>query len=267
MQVANYFKDGTAAITGAASGIGRATACLFARDGCTRLFLGDLSMDGLEETRRIILKKHPEARVEISHVDISDEELVTNFYNQCISIFGRIDYAANVAGYVHPPGPAHTIPESEYDKCYNINLRGTFLCERAELRQMLKQEPLPGYQCRGSIVNVASMCSTSAIPNLSVYSGTKGGVLGLSTTDAIDYGPDGIRVNVIAPGNTLTPMVTREMGQDHIKHMASMSLLRRNAEPEDIANGIAWLSSPQASFITGVQLAIDGGLHLCTGPP
>lgn len=131
---------------------------------------------------------------------------------------------------------------------------------------MLKQEPLPGYDCRGSIVNVTSLCATSSIPGLTAYSASKGGLLGISKTDALDYGPEKIRVNCVAPGNTITPMVYRAMGEEHMKMYAASTPLRRNAEPEDIANAIVWLSSPYAAYVTGISLPVDGGLNLNTGP-
>lgn len=131
---------------------------------------------------------------------------------------------------------------------------------------MLKQSPLPGFECRGSIVNVGSLCSTIAMPGLTAYSATKGGVLGLSKSDALDYGPSQIRVNCVGPGNILTPMLKSSMGDDQMKKMESITPLRRLGRPEDIGNAVSWLSSPMASYLTGVFLPVDGGLALCTGP-
>lgn len=141
------------------------------------------------------------------------------------------------------------------------------MMERAALRQMLKQDPLPGFQCRGSIVNVGSISSTIAMPGLSVYSGTKGGVLGLTKTDALDYGPHKIRVNMVGPGNTITPMLRSAMGEHHMEHYAANTPLRRLGDPEDIGNAITFLSSPRAAYITGITISVDGGLNLATGPP
>lgn len=132
---------------------------------------------------------------------------------------------------------------------------------------MVKQDPLPGFQCRGSIVNVGSLSSTIAMPGLSVYSGTKGAVLGLTKTDALDYGPEKIRLNMVAPGNTITPMLQAVMGEHYMEHFAANTPLRRLAEPEDIANAVLFLSSPRAAYISGVNLPVDGGMSLATGPP
>jgi NAD(P)-dependent dehydrogenase (short-subunit alcohol dehydrogenase family) len=132
---------------------------------------------------------------------------------------------------------------------------------------MLKQDILDGYQCRGSIVNVTSLAAKGVIPLLSIYSATKAAILAQSKTDALDYGPDLIRVNCVAPGNTETPMVTKAMGPEHLKANAAINPLRRNAQPEDIANAIVWLSSPYAGYVTGIQLPVDGGQNLFTGHP
>lgn len=130
---------------------------------------------------------------------------------------------------------------------------------------MLKQGTLDGYQCRGSIVNVTSLCAHSAIPFLTAYSATKAAILGISKTDALDYGPEGIRVNCVAPGNTETPMVYNAMGKEHMEANARLNPLRRNAQPEDIANAIVWLSSPRAGYVNGISLPVDGGQNLFTG--
>jgi NAD(P)-dependent dehydrogenase (short-subunit alcohol dehydrogenase family) len=130
---------------------------------------------------------------------------------------------------------------------------------------MLRQEILEGYQCRGSIVNVSSLCAHSAIPCLTAYSASKAAIMGISKTDALDYGPEGIRVNCVAPGNTETPMVYNAMGKEHMEANARVNPLRRNAQPEDIANAIVWLSSPRAGYVNGISLPVDGGQNLFTG--
>jgi len=132
---------------------------------------------------------------------------------------------------------------------------------------MIRQKPLPGYECRASIVNITSLCATISIPGLTAYSASKGGVLGMSKTDALDYGPDKIRINCIAPGTIETPMSLNSLGADYLKANAKLTPLNRNGQPEDVANAVAWLSSPHAGFITGITLPVDGGLNLYTGPP
>jgi hypothetical protein len=132
---------------------------------------------------------------------------------------------------------------------------------------MLKQDPLEGYQSRGSIVNVTSLCSTIAMPGLTAFSGTQGGILGLTKTDALDFGPQQIRINCVAPGNVVTSMMDTAMGEEDQKSYASRTPLRRLGQAEDIANAAVWLSSPMAAYITGISLPVDGGFCLVTGPP
>jgi NAD(P)-dependent dehydrogenase (short-subunit alcohol dehydrogenase family) len=132
---------------------------------------------------------------------------------------------------------------------------------------MLKQKPLDDFQSRGSIVNVTSLCATVAMPGLTAYSASKAGALGLTKVDAFDYGPDQIRVNSVSPGGILTPMLKSTLGAENVKIYSAATPLRRMGKPEDVANAIVWLSSPRAQYITGINLPIDGGLNLATGPP
>ena len=148
-----------------------------------------------------------------------------------------------------------------------MSLDQVFLCEREQLRQMLQQDILTELRCRGSIVNVTSLCQTTPMNGFTAYSASKGGVLGLSKCDALDYGKDQIRINCLAPGNTVTPMLSEAVGDEGLKLLAAATPLQRNAPPEDIADAIVWLSSPCASFVTGTTLTVDGGYNLCTGPP
>ncbi|KAJ5633481.1 hypothetical protein N7490_009820 [Penicillium lividum] len=256
--MADYLRDGTACITGAASA--------FARDGCRKLVLGDLSSAGLNETQDMILRKYPAAEVVTSVMDVSNMKQVEKFHATAVEKFGRIDFTANVAGYGHLPTPSVELESCEITKSFAVNLKGVFLCEQAQLRQMLKQSPLQGFESRGSIVNVASLCATIAMPGLTGYSTTKGGILGLTRADALDYGAHHIRVNCVSPGNIITPMLSGVMGEEHMTNMAGITPLRRLGRPDDIANAVVWLSSPMACYLTGVNLPVDGGLALSNGP-
>lgn len=253
-------------MTGAASGIGRAIAIAFARDGCSNLGLGDLNLAGLEETKSIIQSQYPKTEVELKTMDVGDDSSTDKFFQTVVDRFGRIDFGVNVAGYAGKLAPVHEMSEEEFTKYYVVNQRGVFFCERALLRQMLKQQPLDGYECRGSIVNITSLSATAPLNNLAAYSASKGGALGLSKVDALDYGPDRIRVNVVAPGNTETPMLKKAAGDEGLKVLAAATPFGRNARPEDIANAVVWLSGPNAAFITGITLPVDGGFSLATGP-
>lgn len=131
---------------------------------------------------------------------------------------------------------------------------------------MLKQTPLPGFESRGSIVNVASLSSVVAQPGLVAYSASKAGIIGLTKVDAFDFGPEGIRVNSVAPGATATAMVVSTLGEEVMNKIAGMTPLRRMARPEEIANAVVWLSGPMAQYITGINLPVDGGFNIATGP-
>lgn len=132
---------------------------------------------------------------------------------------------------------------------------------------MLKQEPLDGYLSRGSIVNVTSLSSTIATPGSLAYSGSHGGVLGMTKTDATDFGPQKIRVNCVAPGNIASSTLGAATEKEGQSQYASRTPLRRLGQFEDIANAVVWLSSPLAAYITGISLPVDGGFSIATGPP
>ena len=131
---------------------------------------------------------------------------------------------------------------------------------------MLKQERRHNGGCRGSIVVVTSQLAEMTCNGMAAYSATKAGVRGLCRSDAMDYGPEGIRVNTVGPGPTETPLLLQAKDDEFIQLMERITPLRRNARPEDIANAIVWLSSDRASFITGVSLIVDGGMGLEVGP-
>ncbi|KAH9207998.1 hypothetical protein DL95DRAFT_415165 [Leptodontidium sp. 2 PMI_412] len=214
-------KDGTAVITCASSGIGRATAIQFALGGCKNIALGDLSLSGLEETRNFILQKSPDAVVEISKFDVTDEALVDQFYSNVATKFGGIHYAANVAGAMHSATPVHESTSEMYDKVFAVNQKG---------------------------------------PAGRNFVQRHGGIL-----DALDYGPEGTRVNTVAPGPTTTPLLVATQNDQFIRKMETLTPLQRNARSEDIANALVRLSSERAFFITGVSLVVDGGLGLESG--
>lgn len=132
---------------------------------------------------------------------------------------------------------------------------------------MIAQEPLEGFQSRGSIVNVTSLCVMTAIPGRSAYAASKAGAGGLARVNALDIGPQKIRINSVARGNTETPILLSAMGKEHGECHAASTPLRRLAAPEDIANAIAGFAGSQAQYITGVTLPVDGGLAITTGPP
>jgi len=254
---------GVATVTGGASGMGRQTALSFAREGVSSLVLGDLSEPGLAETARMIAEQSPSVEVEITKLDVSDEASVQKFVDLAVSKFGRIDYAINAAGMAPPITTFYEAPASTVYKAVAVNTKGVFLCCRAQIKQMLKQEPSNGLTCRGSIVNITSLAGHGgAFESLPAYTGSKAAPEALTRSMAQDYGPHNIRINAIAPGFTLTPMLKGFANQDVLDYVAGITPMRRLASPEDIANGCLLLSSAFAGFIHGQSLAVDGGLSL-----
>lgn len=178
--------------------------------------------------------------------------------------YGRVDYVCNAAGTVIP-GPTDELEVSKWDKQLDINLRGTWLCQRAEVTQMLKQEPIQAddayFASRGSIANVASMCSLRAYEHLPAYCASKHGILGFTRADGMRYARDGIRINAICPGVTKTPLLGDIQGDDTIKvqEMAKEMAISRLGLPEEVAEAIIWVTSGRASLIIGGHLTPNGG--------
>lgn len=175
---------GVAMITGAGSGIGRETAILFAKEGCETIAITDISEKGLAETKGLIESITNDASIKSYVCDVSDESAVQKMVDDIVENFGRLDYCANVAGIILLGVQTAKMETSFFDKHHNINLRGLFFCERAQLQQMLKQEPLPTKDSkrafRGSIVNVSSMAGLTGNGAIPAYTASKHGVIGLS---------------------------------------------------------------------------------------
>ncbi|KAH8807483.1 short chain dehydrogenase/ reductase [Xylogone sp. PMI_703] len=254
---------GVALLTGAASGIGKGVALCFAAAGCNKIFLGDVNLSGLEGTKTDIFAKYPAVDVRICHVDISDEVSVRSFVKDCVAAFGRIDYANNIAGVVPQRTPIHEVDVQTYDRTIKINEYGTWLCHRAEIEQMMTQDPLPGAgSIRGSIISVSSLAGMNASSGMSHYSSSKHALIGICKTDAQDYGPHGIRVNAVCPGLIDTALFRQTSPPGAAEKMTQVTPLRRLGNAEDIGNAMTWLSSIDASFVTGAVIPIDGGLVL-----
>ncbi|KAK4613569.1 Short-chain dehydrogenase srdC [Fulvia fulva] len=260
---------GVAFVTGAGSGIGRATALLFAKEGCRRIAIADLNKHALVKVQSEIESEHADIKVEVHHIDLTSEESVDGAIKNVAKSFGRIDYACNAAG-VLMPGPTDSVTVESFDMQQRVNLRGTWLCQRAEIKQMLTQEPLKAddsrFAARGSIANVASMLSFIAYDHLPAYTASKHAILGFTRTDGLRYAKDLIRVNAICPGVIRTPLLgqlpeeTEGTVDKQVSGMVSEMAIGRFGLPEEVAECLVWATCGRASLVTGSTLSPNGGM-------
>ena len=246
-------QDKVAIITGAASGIGRATAILFAREAA-RLVLNDLDANGLEALIPELASKG--ARTVIGSV--ADENIARRLAEESISAFGRVDILVNNAG-IHFVKDITEMTVGEWDRLMDVNLKSMFLCCKHVIPHMLKQK-------KGAIVNLASISSFIGQEmdgaSTVAYNVTKAGALQLTTSLASRYAPDGIRVNCVCPGNVETNILKRSTPAEVAEFWRQASRaepIGRNAQPAEIANAILFLASDESSFVTGAPLIVDGG--------
>ena len=173
---------------------------------------------------------------------------------QTVATFGRLDAAYNNAGVQSPAMDLADVPAEEYDRVMDINLRGVWNCMKHELRQMREQES-------GAIVNCSSIGGLIGLPGRATYHATKHGVIGLTRSAALEYGPRGIRINAVCPGTINTPMVEMMLANEPeaMKEILRDQPIGRLGQPEEIASAVLWLCSPGASFVIGHALVVDGG--------
>lgn len=240
-------------VTGAASGIGRAMALAFGRAGAC-VVVADNSVDGGHMTAALIVEAGGKALFVKTNVTSAGE--VEALIDKAVSHYGRIDVAVNGAGIEDESQPLAEGDDQQFDRIMSVNVKGVWLCMKSQLRQMLNQEG------GGVICNVADAGALVAVPNHAIYSASKHAVVGMTKTAAVEYAKSGIRVNSLCPGAVKTPMLARmlerEPGRD--KKLKAAHPMGRIAEPAEVASAALWLCSEQASFVTGHQLAIDGGL-------
>jgi NAD(P)-dependent dehydrogenase (short-subunit alcohol dehydrogenase family) len=246
--------DGKVAlITGAARGIGRGTALLFAGEGA-QVAVADLTADGVKETAALITKAGGEATAIV--VDVSKPADVSAMMAATLAAYGRLDCAFNNAGIngslagVRGKLTAEW-PEEAFDRLIQVNLKGTWLCMRAELQQMVQQ------QGSGSIVNTASLAGLTGFVSTAAYAASKHGVVGLTKTAAIEYAPK-VRVNCVCPGWINTDMTAQIIAQRGPELLARVPF-REVGKPEDVGEMVCWLSSDRARYVAGGAFTVDGG--------
>jgi NAD(P)-dependent dehydrogenase (short-subunit alcohol dehydrogenase family) len=248
-----------ALVTGGASGIGRATAQIFAREGAKVIVSTDANIRGGEETVRLIKEAGGEAT--FVKCDVSKAKDVEAMVKKTVQIYGSLDYAFNNAG-IGPDGkrvpvvPVADCPEELWDRTIAIYLTGVFLCMKYEIRQMLKQK-------YGAIVNTSSVGAFKSVAGFAAYDASKIGLFGLSKAAALECATSGIRVNVICPGPTWRTLLYDNLitAQPEMKDkFREIIPMQRTAEPEEMAETVIWLCSDAASFITGQVIAVDGGM-------
>jgi NAD(P)-dependent dehydrogenase (short-subunit alcohol dehydrogenase family) len=248
------FTEKVVIITGGGSGIGRGAALLFGQEGA-RVAVIDWDESSARETLRLLECQGVEGQC--LRADVSKSHEVENAVQAAVSRFGRIDVLfANAATQISKSGAETT--EDEWDRLQAVNVKGVFLCCKHVIPIMQRQR-------RGSIVISASGHAFVTYPNCSAYAATKGGVLALMRGLALDYAADGIRVNCVIPGATDTALLRNYINgcpdpKSEELRIINRVPLKRFATPEDIARGVCFLASDEASYITGTWLAVDGGL-------
>ncbi len=243
-----------ALVTGAAGGIGRATALAFANTGAC-VVVADVNISGAEETAHLITQAGGIAiavRTDVTQADAVEALVQTTFDH-----FGRLDYAHNNAGIANDAvaGMVSTAEHSEetFDRIISVNLKGVWLCLKYELPRMVAQGG-------GAIVNTSSVLGLIGSKGLAAYVASKHGVAGLTKTAALEYAQYGIRVNAVCPGVIDTPMTADILANPKIaKAWVDSQAIRRPGVPAEIANAVIWLCSDAASFVTGHMMAVDGG--------
>ncbi len=248
----SYHFDGQVAlVTGAAMGMGLAAATAFAENGA-RVVMGDVDDAALEEATRALREQgHDVVGV---HCDVSDEGQVAALVDTAVERFGRLDMAFNNAGIMAPATDAAEETLEQYERITAINLRGVWACIKHELRVM-------GPQGSGAIVNNSSLGGLVGNPGRATYHATKHGVLGLTSSVALEYGVRGVRVNAVCPGTIVTPMVQAMLDGGDLTEADAVAgtPLGRMGTAREVAEAVLWLCSPGAAFVLGVALPVDGG--------
>jgi NAD(P)-dependent dehydrogenase (short-subunit alcohol dehydrogenase family) len=251
MSSSRRFTGKVAFVTGAASGIGRATAVAFAAEGA-RVAILDRTEDALNETADAV--RNAGGEVLTITCDVSKPEEVAAAVARTVETFGRLDIAFNNAGVENKAAPVAEIELDEWDRILDINLRGTFVCMKHELAQMVRQGS-------GVVINTSSGAGIRGVAGGAAYAASKHAIIGLTKSAALDYAKLNIRVNAVLPGNIETPMMDRFTGGD-IQKAIDLEPVGRLGKPEEIADAVLWMSTDLGAFVTGASISVDGGWSL-----
>ena len=242
------FENKVVIVTGGGSGIGQATAILYAQGGA-KVIVSDIDEKGGQETVASIKKAGGDAS--LLKTDVSNPEDCEALVKTTIRIYGRLDMAFNNAGIGGEMNPIADMSVEGWLKVINVNLNSVFYCMKYELPEMLKQG-------HGSIVNMSSILGQVAFANSAAYVAAKHGVVGISRNAAVEYAKQGIRVNAVGPAFINTPLLSA-LDQKMKDALMTMHPIGRLGEPKEVAELVVWLSSDKASFVTGNYYAVDGG--------
>ncbi len=244
-------QDKVVLVTGASSGIGRATALAFAKKGAKVVIAARRVKDSEETIQKI---KDAGGEGTFIKADVSQKSEVENLIQKAVEKYGRIDCAFNNAGTSGERAPLAECTEENWDMVINISLKGIWLCMKYEIQQMQKQGG-------GVIVNMSSDQGLVAVPNLSPYIAAKHGIIGLTKSAALEYAKAGIRVNVVCPGLIMTEKLEKAMQAKGAEVLGPVALIPmgRIGKSEEVADAVLWLCSDASSYVTGHSLVIDGG--------
>ena len=247
------FEGKVALVTGGSAGTGRATALAFGAAGAV-VVIADTNVDGGHASAAMIVEQGGKAL--FVKADVTRAQDVEALVDKAVATYGRLDFAFNNAGVDDAPGATAESEEEEFDRIMALNVKGTWLCMKHQLRQMLRQEG------GGAIVNAASAMGLVGGPGQALVAASKHAIVGMTRSAAAEYAGAGVRINSICPGTVRTPAMAKVLDRDpqRAQEMVARVPAGRLGEPRDVANAVLWLCSEHASFVTGHQLAIDGGL-------